>query len=184
MQNDVDQKLSMFIDGELDYAESADLLKRINSDEALKKRLLRYQAIGLALQTEQYPELKLDFSSQISQRIKQEPTYLLPQTRTEGTSRKRLFAMAASTIAAAVLVGEIVWQGHGSGDASVAGLASSQPQKPVSVAKANNPPGSQTTVKKQPMTAQFNDYLQAHNASVYTNGEANFKTYAKVASYQ
>jgi sigma-E factor negative regulatory protein RseA len=37
--------------------------------------------------------------------------------------------------------------------------------------------------KHQPLNAQFNDYLKAHNSSVYTNGEANFQPYAAVTSF-
>jgi len=34
-----------------------------------------------------------------------------------------------------------------------------------------------------PLNKRINDYLQAHNNSVYTNGEANFQPYARVTAY-
>jgi sigma-E factor negative regulatory protein RseA len=41
----------------------------------------------------------------------------------------------------------------------------------------------QTQSEQVPLNARINDYLQAHNNSVYTNGEASFKPYARVAAY-
>jgi sigma-E factor negative regulatory protein RseA len=178
MHNDVNEKISMFVDGELSYDESSSLLKLVNSDEALKKRLMRYQAISQVLQTEHYQELQLNFSDKIAQQIRQEPAYLLPQAK-RPIPRKKLFAMAASTIAAAVLVGEAVKMNQGSMQAPmlIAGVSSTK--------QSANPPAAKTAMQqKPPMTAQFNDYLQAHNSSIYTNGEVDLKTYAKVASYK
>lgn len=180
LNNDVDEKLSLFVDGELDYSETLHLLKRVNSDENLKKRLLRYQAIGLTMQTEQYQPLRLDFSEAISQQIKQEPAYLLPVNKPATMPRRRLMAIAASTIAAAVLVGEAVRMNY-TADQSNLTVAKVSPPKPAMVA-ANM--GTAPDPAKPPKTAQFNDYLQAHNASIYTTGEANFRPYAKVASYK
>jgi sigma-E factor negative regulatory protein RseA len=185
MQEEVNQKISQLIDAELGYNESVDLLKKIRSDESLKHKMSRYQAISLALKTEQFYQVKPAFSDKIFQQIQQEPTYFLPQklSSSKQHNRTRLFAAAASTIAVAVLVGQNLRNNpvSSSPPASVSATFSQQ-----SIPDNNNALVQKekiTQPKGQPLNAQFNDYLQAHNNSVYTNGEANFHPYAKVAAY-
>jgi sigma-E factor negative regulatory protein RseA len=49
-----------------------------------------------------------------------------------------------------------------------------QPSKPVLLANQS---------AQYPLNKRINDYLQAHNSSVYTNGEANFQPNARVTAY-
>jgi sigma-E factor negative regulatory protein RseA len=37
--------------------------------------------------------------------------------------------------------------------------------------------------EQYPLNKRINDYLQAHNSSVYTNGEVDFQPYARVTAY-
>jgi sigma-E factor negative regulatory protein RseA len=92
-----------------------------------------------------------------------------------------LFAVAASTIAVAVLVGQSLREGpQNNQDPTLSATAIPQQQMAALVPQSDKPQQQQ---KRTPLTAQFNDYLQAHNSSVYTNGEANFKPYTTVTSY-
>ncbi len=183
MHNEVNQKMSMFIDDELSYEEAQAFLKRIKTDTSLKAKMARYQTVSHALKAEEYQQLRPDFLDKISQQIQQEPTYLLPKQSIH-QPRKKLFALAASTIAAAVLVGEAVKNYQGSTlDSNALSTSSSSelstPKSPIMLAQ--NP--KQKVTDRQPMTEEFNDYLQAHNGSVYMNGGVGLQPYAKVAAY-
>ena len=190
MFEEINENISRLVDGDLGHGESLDLLKKMKSDDVLKCRMSRYQAISQALKTDQFHQVSLDFSRKVFQEIQQEPTYFLPQLKpkipvnsqpqTQARLPKlKLFAVAASTLAAVVLVGQGIRDDQ-SGNQYPTLSASAIPQQAL-------PALAQTEQTKQrtrhPLNAQFNDYLQAHNSSIYTNGEASFQSYAKVAAY-
>ena len=114
MHDEVNLKISGFIDGELGYDETLVLLKKIQADEGLKAKMHRYQAISQALKTDQFFQVKPDFSNRVFQEIQKEHTHFLPgikpqpasRQQTDQTKRKTLYALAASTVAAAVFVGQ------------------------------------------------------------------------------
>lgn len=188
MHNDVNQKLSMFIDDELSYDETQLMIKRIKSDSSLKAVMLRYQAISHALKTEEYQKLNSDFFEKVSQQVRQEATYLLPEKKSINPPRHRkMIAIAASTLVAAVIVGETIkfkqsqlsYQQLASttSAANPSSLAVNQ-SATVIIQQAKEKPSD-----RQPMTKEFNDYLQAHNGSLYMNGGVGAQPYAKVAAY-
>lgn len=189
MHEEINQKISRFIDGELDYDETLDLLRKIQSDESLKHTMSRYQAISQALKTDEFYQVISDFSHKVFQEIQQEPAYLLPQLKPQPHSqsqsqdrqpKRKLFAVAASILVVAVLVGQSLRNDHPANKyQTLTAMALPQQQLPASSAQSEKLPQH----NRQPLNAQFNDYLQAHNNSVYTNGEVVFQPYAKVTAY-
>ncbi|WP_411726355.1 RseA family anti-sigma factor [Methyloglobulus sp.] len=193
MHEEINQKISRFIDGELDYDETLDLLKKIQSDESLKHKMSRFQAISQALKTDEFYQVISDFSHKVFQEIQQEPAYLLPQLKPQPHSQSqdrqpkpkpkpklKVFAVAASILVVAVLVGQSLRNDRPANKyQTLTAMALPQQQLPASSAQSEKSPQH----NRQPLNAQFNDYLQAHNNSVYTNGEANFQPYAKVTAY-
>lgn len=182
--DEVNLKISRLIDGDLGDDETLVLLKKMQSDEKLKHRMSRYQAISQALKTDEFYQVKSDFSHQVFQEIQREPAYLLPQLKSQSPNqpqqgrlkRNSIYAIAASTVVAAVLVGQSLRDNP----------AANQVQTMTAMSVSPQPLPSSLTKKqpnRQPLNTQFNEYLQAHNSSVYTNGEANFQPYAKVTSY-
>jgi sigma-E factor negative regulatory protein RseA len=188
MHDEVNLKISGLIDGELGYDESLVLLKKIQTDEALKTKMRRYQAISQALKTDQFFQVKPDFSNRVFQEIQREPTHFLPaikpqpasRPQTDHTKRKTLYALAASTVAAAVFVGQSLRDTPAANSYQTITAMSISPQQPT---PSFSKPEQSKPNKRQPLNSQFNDYLQAHNNSVYTNGEATFHPYATVTSY-
>lgn len=185
MHEEINQKISRFIDGELDYDEKLDLLKKIQSDESLKHKMSRYQAISQALKTDEFYQVKSDFSHKVFQEIQQEPAYLLPQLKLQPKSqdrqaKRKLFAIAASILVVAILVGQSPRNDQPANKyQALTAMTLPQQRLPASSAQSEKLPQR----NRQPLNAQFNDYLQAHNNSVYTNGEANFQPHGKVTSY-
>ncbi|MBK8815246.1 MAG: sigma-E factor negative regulatory protein [Methylococcaceae bacterium] len=181
MRDEVNQNISRLLDDDLGYDETLILLNKIQTDEALKYKMLRYQAISQVLKNEEYFQIRPDFSAKIAQQIELEPTYLLPQRKQPRTNTKIYFAAAASALIAAVLVGQQLRNRVFTDSNNQVTAATSPTNTSLPVTLAGNRNNNQNT--RHPLTAQFNDYLQAHNSSVYTNGEANFHPYAKMAAY-
>jgi sigma-E factor negative regulatory protein RseA len=188
MIEEINETISSLVDGELDNNETLDLLKKMQSDGVLKVKMCRYQAISQALKTDIFFQVQPDFSDRVFQQIQREPTYLLPQLNPKPPAqpqqgrykRGKMLAIAASTVAAAVFVGQSIHDAPpGNNYQTIAATSIPAQALPTSLAKTEKP--KQTN--RQPLNAQFNEYLQAHNSSVYINGEANFQPYATVTSY-
>jgi sigma-E factor negative regulatory protein RseA len=188
MIEEINETISRLVDGELGHNETLDLLKKMQSDEVLKVKMCRYQAISQALKTDIFFQVQPDFSDRVFQQIQREPTYLLPQLKPKPSAqpqhgqykRGKILAIAASTVAVAVFIGQNVHDAPlGNNYQTIA--ATSIPAQPLPTYLTKTEKLKQTN--RQPLNAQFNEYLQAHNSSVYINGEANFQPYATVTSY-
>jgi sigma-E factor negative regulatory protein RseA len=187
MVEETNQNISRLVDGDLGYDETLELLKKMQSDAALKHKMSRYQAISQALKTDEFYQVRSDFSHKVFQEIQQEPAYFLPQLKPKHSpqvqdkqTKRKLYAVAASTLAAVVLVGQSLRDDPSANNyQTVTAMAGAQQQLPTAI----NPPEKLKQPNRQPLNAQFNDYLQAHNSSVYTNGEAHFQPYANVTAY-
>ena len=182
MSEDLNQKISQFLDNELNHVEALNLLHKIQSQPELQDKLNRYEAICDGIKTDAFLLTKDDFSKNIRQQIQQEPVYLLPQHKSFKRTQHKLFkpshkqiAVAASIVIVAVIAGRSLnYQSSNSRSASILQVAQNQPTEQ----RVNTNQDAQ-----HPLNKRINEYLQAHNSSVYTNGEANFQPFAKVTAY-
>jgi sigma-E factor negative regulatory protein RseA len=178
MPEDLNQKISQFLDNELDYVRALNLLKKMQLQSELQDKLNRYEAISHAMKTDVFLAAGPDFSARIRQQIQQEPVYLLPQHKPFKRSHKQI-AVAASIAIVAVIAGRSMNDpDQHSKAASTVQVA--QHQLPE---QSSNPVVYANQAAQYPLNKRFNDYLQAHNGSVYTNGEANFQPFARVTPY-
>jgi sigma-E factor negative regulatory protein RseA len=175
MPEDLNQKISQFLDNELDHDEALTLLQKMQLQSELQDKMNRYEAISHALKTDVFLAVESDFSASIRQQIQQEPFYLLPQSKSIKRGHK-LIALAASIAIVAVITERSMNNNPAEQlkAASILQVAQQQPPKPVVYTHQAEQP---------PLNARINDYLQAHNSSVYTNGEANFQPFARVTAY-
>ena len=169
MQEQTNEKISLFIDDELDSQKALLLLNKVKQDEALQGVLQRYQLMSLVIKNEE-SSLLVDprFAEKIHQQISREPSYLLPRKKPEINWQKTGFAIAASIVLAVVwLVNKIDNRSN-----------SSYPQPEIAY------------IAPQPMQAgamngRFNDYLQAHENEVYiSNIERGPAVNARLVGYQ
>jgi len=87
--------------------------------------------------------------------------------------------VAASIVIVAVIAGRSMNDpNQHSKTASIVQVAQQQISK-----QSSNPVVYENQVAQYPLNKRINDYLQAHNSSVYTNGEANFQPLARVTAY-
>ena len=174
MSEDLNQKISQFLDNELDPVDALSLLKKMRSQPELQDKLNRYEMISHAMKADAFLLTKADFSTKLQQQIQQEPVYLLPQRKRFKPSHKQM-ALAASFVIVAVIVGRSMNDPDPHFKAASALQVAQQPHPEKSVNPAEVP--------QNQLNKRINDYLQAHNSSVYTNGEANFQPFARVATY-
>lgn len=167
MQEQFNEKISLLIDDELETVKALSLMKIIRNDEALKLRLQRYQLIGQVLKNENCYLFDSDFAEQIHRQIVNEPVFFIPRKKAGKNWRNAGLALAASIILAVVWIADKNnRQIHSSPEPE---LAYALPQQ--------NQSG--------PASVRLNDYLQAHDNSVYINNVARpVQPYARVAGFQ
>ncbi|MEI6335535.1 MAG: sigma-E factor negative regulatory protein [Methylococcaceae bacterium] len=175
MSEDLNQKISQFLDNEIDPVDALSLLKKMRSQPELQDKLKRYEMISHAMKADAFLLTKTDFSTKIQQQIQQEPVYLLPQQRKRFKPSHKQVALAASFVIVAVIVGRSM---NDPDQPFKAASALQVAQQPLPEKLVNSVELPQNQLKKR-----INDYLQAHNSSVYTNGEADFQPFARVATY-
>ncbi|WP_347986829.1 sigma-E factor negative regulatory protein [Methylomonas sp. AM2-LC] len=170
MQEQVNEKISLLIDDELQSDKALSLLRTLGQDDALKQRLQRYQLISQVLKNDSCYVLDKHFADKIHQQISYEPTFMLPRKKSSLISfnwQKAGLALAASITLA------VVW---------VAYKVDTQ-KNPYTLqpAMAINMQQPNTLV---PLNPHFNDYLQAHDNAVYSSDVYRTQPYARVVGYQ
>ncbi len=176
MSEDLNQKISQLLDNELDHVNAFNLLKKMQFRPELQDKMNRYEAISHALKTDVFLSTQADFLTKICQQIQNEPVYFLPQHKPFKRTHK-LIALAASIAIVAVIAGRSMNDNQFK-PATILQVAQQQlPEQP------SNPVVNANQAAQYPLNKRINDYLQAHNSSVYTNGEANFQSFARVTAY-
>lgn len=171
--DDIKQKISQFIDNELDAQQSLLLLKQIKHQPELQHLLQRYQVAQEILTTNQSIVAKPDFLAGIQNKLEDEVHYLRPAQQKPKAETQTLIALVASIAIIAFFVTKISFneptQRLNSFPVAATKQQSLHPPRNVAVITAKNP------LQKTP----FNHYTQAHNL----NGYAHFKPYVKKAAY-
>jgi sigma-E factor negative regulatory protein RseA len=143
------EKISAFMDGELEQHASRDALGALASSGEAREAWAAYHLIGDAMRGTR--PLHQDFAARLSWRLAEEPTVLAPR-RLPAAPRKWVAASAiAASVAAVAFVG---W---------VAVMPQPSSIQPVQVAKAPAP--AAPAVAKPvivPLPTATNDYLLAH----------------------
>lgn len=197
-------KLSQFIDNELDHEQSLQLLDKMARDRDLEQTYRRYGAVSQAMKSEVFLSVSDDFVRQVSDRIKSEPSYLIPRN-----NRKKFQILSLSAVAASLAVVAVMLIKNYPSDAyvsesplTIANNNSSQNQSSyqpfiasqrvqnkgdesiqmVAGSRHMNNSITRRQPRMQPVNSKFNDYLQAHSGNLYSSG-ADFQAYAQVAGY-
>lgn len=187
MHDDVKTKISQLMDNELTQSEALALLQKMRIQPEMQDQLNRYEAISHALKTEVFLMPKPGFAERISQQIQQEPVYLLPQ-RQRSPNAYQKWAVAASIAAIALVLSWSKLTHNELEQNNAALMAQVSAPNPVIVNKQAFEKDQQNQLAQKqdneaPLHTRINEYLQAHNNSVYTNGEANFKPFTRVTAY-
>lgn len=183
MQDELKQQISRFVDNELDLQQALSLIPEVSKNAELKKKLNRYQLVSQALKSEEGVILKSDFAEKISEQIKQEPVYFIPQKKARITWQKTSLAVAASLALVAVMAPKIIKQNTPDAQ-DVLMVAQQNQQQPVEMNSAEQRRQQLLRLRQQRRANQrLNDYLLAHSNGIYTIGASNYQPYARVAGY-
>jgi sigma-E factor negative regulatory protein RseA len=180
MHEHTNEQISQFLDNELAADEALTLMRQVLFDDALKNKLLRYEAIGHALKTETFIAPRTDFLDRIHQEIEHDPVYLLPQRKqTKFKPQYKILALVASAALVAVILPKDITSMHGSQmKASSSGIYLAQQQK-----RSENVIKQLPHSELMPLNAQINDYLQTHNKNANVASSVDAASIAKITAY-
>ena len=140
-------KISAFMDGEIEGVEAAGQIARLKEDARLRATWDTYHVIGDSLRGEQLG-LSRDFTANFSARLADEPTVLAPRSRGLLQSGVRRFALpVAASVGGVALVGWLA--------------VFNNPFAPQAEKLAVKSPATMEA-KTQVANGEVNDYLLAH----------------------
>jgi negative regulator of sigma E activity len=180
------QKISQFLDAELQLKELESILQQIKQHPEIKDTLTRYQIASHVLSKEESADILVankHFLKNINQQLEQEPHYLLPKQ----TLKKHRFGVWQKTslaVAASVAIISVVMVSR---QADMQNLQTPQKtiliaQKPV--AKVKDQLESNEALKLRPSQHErLKAYLQAHSDDIYTYGSLSTPPHGQVASF-
>jgi negative regulator of sigma E activity len=206
MNTEINQKISSFLDNDLNSYDEEKLLLKISKDPELINKLTRYQTVKHVLKQDNLVTVKPDFLEKIKQEIDQEPHFLLPKQKVKkrqfGLWQKTSVAMAACTVLAVVLVSqnsELNFESNIASDVLATSDVSVVPQqvvvaKPIQ-AKTRSLELDKATTQEDEVEYQLASdykkiqherlkaYLQAHSDNSYTyDNSVNIQPFASVVS--
>lgn len=177
MQDDLEIKMSMLIDDELNSEEALEVLSQIRNDPQLREKWNRYKSMSYSLRHDSVVLPKPSFFDSVSQALEREVTTIGPVIAKESRGKKLpaiMMALAASIAGVAIFS----WSNFASNlenplQQTVASKVSATPTKLPKVQLANSPA----------VPSRLNDYLITHDESIYSAGSQTMLPYARVVSY-
>ena len=162
------EKLSAFVDGELQGDGLHEHLGRLRADPELQRAWDTYHLIGDALRG----QISLGIAARVVARLREEPTVLAPQPQKKGASgRLGWYLMSAAASIAAVAF--VVWTASPGWRAEpqlAGGAASTTVGAPVATLASGVPP------------PEVENYLLAHQPYSHTSAMQGIATYVRGAS--
>jgi len=154
MNEDQSEKLSAFLDEELDLNGALNTLGSLREDRDMAHKLHRYGVVSQYLKAGGTLVPDQGFVGRISQSLESEPVVLAPRViRHQIREKAATFALAASIAMLAVLVGRSV-----------------NVYSPMKASEMLASVDLDTPVVKASMEPDFRDYLTMHNESTYLSG--------------
>lgn len=164
MTTQYDERLSAFVDGELEQAEAERLISEMLNNEELCSRWLRYQHVGSALRHEPIAARSTNLLAGIHARLQDEPTILAPRQVKQPMSAtfKQVAGMAiAATVAAvSVLMIQPVGNTFGPANNQVAAISPAPVATGQQWLRVNNANWSDN---RPAVVSKLNSYLVNHN---------------------
>ncbi len=176
------EKLSAFIDGELDEAESKELMQAIQNDPELLAKWERYHLTRSAIHGEITNLATSDFADKVREQIEETPTVLAPNRIKQGRRLNRVtrwvgsLAIAAS-VAAISIIGlrtAVVSQNDFGGQT----VASTKDQKGIVRVEA-----TRWDTKELNTESELNMYLAGHNEYTPASSIQGLMPYVYVVGY-
>jgi sigma-E factor negative regulatory protein RseA len=143
------ERISAFMDGELEDFEVAGQVSRLKEDPQLRGAWDTYHLIGDAMRGD--VGLSSDFAARISGRLAEEPTVVAPKPRVRARTIRRLALSAAASIGGVALVAWLALVDN-----------PFLPRQDLAVNQPTPAPAAQTQLASISADGAVNDYLLAH----------------------
>lgn len=180
MNKHIDDRISAFIDGELESVDAQDLISDMLANDELRARWLRYQLASDVLHRERLQLKGNELLDRVSAALESEPTMLAPrQRRAIPAIFKQVagMAIAASVAAASVLMIQTSEPVFGPG---IARIADNAPASNLTDEKWIRVSGINWTDNRPDVVSRLNAYLVNHNG--YSTSVRGILPYAPIVS--
>jgi sigma-E factor negative regulatory protein RseA len=166
--DDLKQKLSLLLDGELSKNDSLALMSRIEQDAELRKQWHRYSLVSQVMQSGKILPVDERFVDKVRNALVNEPAILAPRPEKHRYREKTITAaLAASLAVVGVLVGKSISE-------------YSPVRGPELLAQTELSEPDDTRLTGDP---QFQDYLVTHSETAYLAGAPGMLPYARLVTY-
>ena len=163
------ERISAFMDGELEDHEAAAQVRRLKEDPELRAAWETYHLVGDAMRGEAgYPS---GLAASISVKLAAEPTVLAPSPRMQSRNVRRVALSAAASIGGVALVAWLALFDN-----------PFLPRQNLAVNQA--PLGAQTQIAATPANGSVNDYLLAHQQFSPSTAMQGVASYVRTVSGQ
>jgi negative regulator of sigma E activity len=182
MPKELHQKISQFLDDELDFHDSLKLLHAVRTQSELHHKLRRYEAVRHALKSGVFLPAHSDFAEQVREKIREHSNNPLPnkhlpieRVNKQSTWLSHPFAWAASLAMITLVTPYTVTSLNKSKQATQLELAKQQQQAELAKQQQIE------LAKQQPLNTQISQYLQTHNQVThsYPQAHANMAVYTQ-----
>ncbi len=163
------ERISAFMDGELEDHEAAGQARRLKENPELRGAWETYHLIGDAMRGE--AGYSSGLAAKIGARLAAEPTVLAPRPRTQLQNVRRVALSAAASIGGVVLVAWLALFDN-----------PFAPQQNLAVNQA--PQGTQVQLAATPANGAVNDYLLAHQQFSPSTAMQGVASYVRTVSGQ
>ena len=167
------ERISAFMDGEVEESEVADQVRRMKADPRLRAVWDTYHLIGDTLRGEKIG-LPQDFSAKLSAKLAEEPTTLAPRRRTPVQTSVRRFALPVAASLGGVAL--VAWLAVFNNPIA--------PQKEDLALKSPAPLTAQTQIAANPANGEVNDYILAHQQFSPSTTMQGIASYVRTVSGQ
>ena len=148
------EKISSFMDGELDADEAGRQIGRLQSDPEARAKWDAFHLIGDAMRGEGV--VSREFSARVHARLGAEPTVLAPRRSPARPAARTYLWSAAASFSAVALVGWVAFYSPLSPQPAPDSRSASAPQAV--------PPAPPVELANVPSDGQMNEYIMAHQA--------------------
>jgi sigma-E factor negative regulatory protein RseA len=179
MDDKLKEKLSAFMDGELNDAEAAEVYQQLQHDDELKASWSRFHLIRDALKYEVSGLKNDELASRVSAALEDEPVVMAPKRRRgqvhQFTRHVASFAVAASLTAVAILGIQQYTSTPETSEFQVASKVEKQQWKRVS--------GTHWSLNQPEVEDRLNAYLVKHNEYASGNTSGSMLPYVTIVGY-
>ena len=185
MNEQINEQISAFLDGELPAVERRLLLERLAREPQLRAYWSHYQLIGDSLRKALPPHIDLGFADRVSAALDEVPAHQGTKTGLVARALKPLagLAVAASVAAVAVLAVQQT-QSPGPGAVQVAANPPVVREEPAVYARVQDPVAERPAeVQSAEANHRLNEYLVNHSEYAASGGMSGMLPYVRIVGH-